>query len=557
MRELQDNGVSLSVAKALLQGTTNDNNSTTALQNDFQQLQKQLEALKLQFEMETEQQKKESEKLKKKTEELVEEVAYLRLTGLQSLTHLAVYKYIESHSSFKPNMEEVFKDIPFTESALVNHLWKNCTKLLPKHLPPANAHETEYQRVIEQVFSMLLSKSDHLQVHIQRSLYSPDKTPDLCITSKYDVSVAWQNLLVPVEVETMDKMKEGIGQAASYLSIALRLAHRPTGICIVTNCYTIDFIQIRVESRQAPLTVYHTGAVPFLSHEDSPSQGFSLLVRILQSNPSQLGAIMNHPTSETLGIPKIKLTKFIAFGTTSHVYGGVLDNEELAIKVQLSGHQTLEHEFKVLQHLNQVAPACSYFPEVCSLSTKLVLVTKPLGISIQNMVAERKFTLQQAMTYMCDLIDGLEKAHSLGWYHHDIRPSNIILVKNMDNDNRAVLIDWGNATSVHACEETFHGTPAYSASSILRKHNKAEPYCYHMKYEFESLAYTFLFMLLGHLPWHRAQTVDAILAARNHVHEDNFSGKQEYLEFLQMAGAIKDASHINDLREFCKKRSKL
>lgn len=90
--------------------------------------------------------------------------------------------------------------------------------------------------------------------------------------------------------------------------------------------------------------------------------------------------------------------------------------------------------------------------------------------------------------YLSQLIEGLYQAHQCGWYHHDIRPSNVILVNNDNNNNnntkeyfRAILIDWGNATSttpIH--EENFHGTLACSASSILRARNRGGKFNFHL-----------------------------------------------------------------------------
>lgn len=70
----------------------------------------------------------------------------------------------------------------------------------------------------------------------------------------------------------------------------------------------------------------------------------------------------------------------------------------------------------------------------------------------------------EAVTILSQVADGLAAAHSVGVLHLDLKPANIMLVRQKDGSLRVVVMDFGLARSLeeaHGPQAAFGGTPAY------------------------------------------------------------------------------------------------
>lgn len=104
------------------------------------------------------------------------------------------------------------------------------------------------------------------------------------------------------------------------------------------------------------------------------------------------------------------------------------------------------------------------------------------------------------------MIDILEKFHSLGYIHNDMKPQNIMtkLPTNgapsgpANNPNQLFLIDFGLTTSATDYSKyKFKGTPYFASNSALLKIGTGP------KDDLESLLYILVYFYYGELPWQR------------------------------------------------------
>ncbi len=110
-----------------------------------------------------------------------------------------------------------------------------------------------------------------------------------------------------------------------------------------------------------------------------------------------------------------------------------------------------------------------------------------------------------------DLVDCIKAAHLCGWCHHDIRPSNIVIVQG----NAARLIDWDAAVEKGTQESELHGANlAYTSSKILKCLKKRNSWSFVPADDIESICYCFIFMLHGSLPWLTIAEISDILKSR-------------------------------------------
>jgi len=70
----------------------------------------------------------------------------------------------------------------------------------------------------------------------------------------------------------------------------------------------------------------------------------------------------------------------------------------------------------------------------------------------------------QAHKFMGDIIEGIKAVYRHGFIHRDIKPENILLKRDDDGTEYALLTDFGFAVSLERCESTLcAGTPGYLA----------------------------------------------------------------------------------------------
>jgi len=267
--------------------------------------------------------------------------------------------------------------------------------------------------------------------------------------------------------------------------------------------------------------------------------GFSWLVRLLHACE----------TPQKLGILKTYLTKIHNFAveligesSTSEVYRGIqIDSKECVAKRESEPSQ-LENEAGQLYKLsNSKFP--QLFPRVVYRENKTLFLT-PVGSPLLNEMIQDSFRQQKqklALKYTADLVKVLHAAHTINVVHHDIRAANVIIV-----EGKAMLIDWGLATTAEQEESVLSGTTRWLSSQILKKQKRGR-WTFSRRDDMESLGYVLMYMIRGQLPWRKAETFEAVLQKREDILSDE--GNCVEVQFLkaisQSEAKLKESDYFN------------
>ena len=117
--------------------------------------------------------------------------------------------------------------------------------------------------------------------------------------------------------------------------------------------------------------------------------------------------------------------------------------------------------------------------------------------------AKRKFSLQTIITIGILMLEILEKFHSLGYVHNDMKPQNIMTKlpssgAGGSQQSQLFLIDFGLTMSMSDHSKyKFKGTPYFASNSALQRIGTGA------KDDIESLIYILIYFYNGELPWQR------------------------------------------------------
>ena len=188
---------------------------------------------------------------------------------------------------------------------------------------------------------------------------------------------------------------------------------------------------------------------------------------------------------ETLDLRYV-ITRKIGEGGMSFVYlaDNVLKKESVAIKI-LS--PALSHDRTAMARLRREAELAGRLahPNVCHIvrlgetTQGLVYVVMPfvqgeLLCDVTN--RSKQLSLEVTVRYITDIATGLQVAHDLGIVHRDLKPENVMISRNPDGTERAIVMDFGLAKERQVSPEIKKltatgivlGTPEFMSPEQLR-----------------------------------------------------------------------------------------
>ena len=133
------------------------------------------------------------------------------------------------------------------------------------------------------------------------------------------------------------------------------------------------------------------------------------------------------------------------------------------------------------------------------------------GFSLGHLMKSgERHSMETIIKWMCQICDGLHFAHEHGVIHRDIKPDNLILMKN----GTVKITDFGIARlekseMVKTKDQTFMGTIYYCSPEQLREFKNID-----RRTDIFSLGVVFYQLLTGHLPFHEesiAETINSII----------------------------------------------
>jgi serine/threonine protein kinase len=210
---------------------------------------------------------------------------------------------------------------------------------------------------------------------------------------------------------------------------------------------------------------------------------------------------MFHEINETLEVRASTTYTFTSYVShhTSTLISEAFDtetNEKVVLKHPDNSSTQTQNDIKFLQ----LAVHPCVIPLKALKSTKWGLTAvMPLaeGGSLANVLADGPITESETRIIVYRMLQALSHCHSLGIWHRDVKPSNILLMKSDRSPYSAVLADFGLAIKGEnvSNEERFIGTHDYASPERLIGEEYTE------KIDIWALGITMFGCLTGTLPF--------------------------------------------------------
>ncbi|RHZ62266.1 hypothetical protein Glove_341g79 [Diversispora epigaea] len=317
--------------------------------------------------------------------------------------------------------------------------------------------------------------SDNLELSIQDVRRSPvlgTRKPDFVLILK-DSQLDYLNVVAVGEIKRpkgRNFSNAQIGQATSFGEKLLQLQPRRSfAFAILTDCVQINIYKVyRIDDRIKSITLfkYEYTAPQTLKYNNNQNNGWKYLVTFMKSTPEALGWV---EPSLKFGSETVNLIGVIGAGRTSIVYAGKHNGKSVAVKISRE-----RDALSLLSSLNSphIAKILFYSDDA--------LVMTPCGKKINNL---QKKDIK-------DIITTLQKVHSLGIIHRDLRKYNFL----RDSNGNILVIDWGY--SFYSSDNAeFAGALECMPDEVLKSLSKGEKIVYGGKVDLMCFVRSFYLML--------------------------------------------------------------
>lgn len=222
----------------------------------------------------------------------------------------------------------------------------------------------------------------------------------------------------------------------------------------------------------------------------------------------------------------------------------VADSSEIEIVKEQK--QKFKKEALRLRHFNNshIVKVYDYFEEN---NTAYYVMDFIDGETLSERLAHqgRNFTEEEVMDILPSILDGLDDIHKAGFFHLDIKPSNIMV----DRDNHVFLIDFGASKQIKANESgattgtQVSFTPDYAPSEILESRmDKVGPWT-----DLYSLGATLYKLLTGEKPPRQTDILECGASVFHFSSGISTSMKRAIIKMMSIRRADRP-QNVNELR---------
>ncbi|KAG2393587.1 hypothetical protein C9374_007118 [Naegleria lovaniensis] len=450
------------------------------------------EVEKTKREIEKEKTKREIEKTKQEEEKTKQEVEKTKReqekTKQLQLSHIRTFNLsTHSYSIFYNSEKNQHHITVIDEMELKNWFtYSQVTNDILNLFTPINASgESEVRNTMNTILEKMAQK-DLRVINTSQKHYlstqvdsSSSQAPDFTFyfknyafldTSNHLLLTKIANIIGVVKDAVIEK-PSSLGQTISYLQTLLmaQKLYRKCNYGFITNYISIIFL--KAEINDDIVTFQHSKPIDFKPTNNMATLGLQTLYSLLNTSIDKVDSIGFYPSTV------INLTSFLSEGYTSLVFK-VPDGRVAKICKTPVYTNMFENEY---QTLNTLKNYNIDVPKVEKLCEGVLQMEK------FNCIEDTDTPTKQECL---DLIDLLQKVHSRGICHRDIRPENIM--KN-GNDGKLIFIDWGFACKADEMTQ-FAGTVSFCADEYLECIFHPHGFkSYKTKYDCESLLKTFCY----------------------------------------------------------------
>jgi predicted Ser/Thr protein kinase len=244
-----------------------------------------------------------------------------------------------------------------------------------------------------------------------------------------------------------------VGQTIEYAKELLGsspVAVRSRVITAITDLHKIQLFDISYSGTTVPLFKYRKTAIL--------ENAKDILLRLLCTDVSYF--ISSLTAGGTIVVPQTCLGQ----GVSSQVFYTFFREAPAAVKMYLGDkYRELEQECQTLQAISGI-PGVPEFLTKCDKQCAFLM--RPVGEPVSQL------SLPEVKQLFPPLVSTLQQVHEKGLVHRDIRPANLVLVKNPDH---LVLIDWGFSAPADT-PLYYQGTTKTASDRVLKLLAEEQPF---------------------------------------------------------------------------------
>lgn len=198
---------------------------------------------------------------------------------------------------------------------------------------------------------------------------------------------------------------------------------------------------------------------------------------------------------------KFRLKHSVGCGSFGDVYEGLCvgprAEESVAIKIS-SDAKMIERE-AYIYHIIEGYEGFTTFKDCGTYNGKSAIALELFGKSLDKLLAENggKFSLKTVLMLADQMLSRLEVLHRYNIIHCDIKPSNFSMGLG-PKSNQVILYDFGLSEMSQQNSKTIHPFAGNAKYSSISSQSGLTP---SKMDDLESLAYVFIDLLKGSLPW--------------------------------------------------------